>query len=184
MFSKSKTPSKTTNRSGVTLVEIMVSMFILGVGFTGLFSGFLHTRRLAQGSIYQNTASTIAYSYLEQLKSVEFSSLDDNPIIGLMSEGNDDSLNVSPTPTNFTTGNNATDVVNSFTIDINNTPSNEDDDMALRVFLYLDDITSEANGIGESRQIVIRYEADFIAAGYDQTFTNVIRSIRSETPTF
>lgn len=170
-------------KAGVTLVEVMVALFILGIGFTSLFSGFLHSRRLAQGSIYQNTASTIALSYLQQIKSIEFVALDQNPIRGLMSEGANLSLTVSPNVADASVGAN-TDIANEFTIDTNNTPAIEEDDMNLRIYLYLQDITDEANGIAKSRRITIRYEADFVAAGYTQTFKNVIRSIRSNVPTF
>lgn len=173
-----------SSKKGVTLIEVMVALTILGIGFAGLFSGFLHSRRLAIGSIYQNTAFTIANSYLEQLRSAEFITLDSNPINGLMSEGQNDSLDVSPTPSDVMVGNSATDIANTFTIDINNTPANETDDMTLRIFLYIDDLTNLGGGIENTRHIIIRYEADYLAAGYNQSFNNTIRVVRSEVPTF
>lgn len=186
---------KKSKKAGVTLVEVMVALFILGIGFSSLFSGFLASRKLAQGSIYQNTASTIAYSYLEQLKSVEFTALTpfesfDNTVLnadrvipGIMSEGGLGTLRLSPQAANHDTGAN-TDVVNTYTIDINNTPAIETDDMSLRIVLYVEDATDLPNDISESRRIILRYEADFVAGGYTQTFSNVLRTFRSKVPTF
>lgn len=175
--------SNARSKAGVTLVEIMVALFILGAGFTGLFSGFIQTRVLTQGSIYQNTAISIANSYMEQLKAIEFVALETNPIPNLVHEGSTGAMTTSPVINDFESGAN-TDVANTFTIDINNTPDVEEDDMTLRIFVYIDDLTDQANGIDESRKIVIRYEADYSALGRNSTFSNVLRSIRSDVQTF
>ncbi|MEO6211276.1 MAG: prepilin-type N-terminal cleavage/methylation domain-containing protein [Gemmatimonadaceae bacterium] len=55
-------------RGGFTLVELMVAVFLLGVGLAGLIATSSAISRMMGGSIRESTASTIAASRFERLR--------------------------------------------------------------------------------------------------------------------
>ena len=172
-------------RNGVTLVEMLVAMSILTMVGMGLLSGFVQTRRMTEGSIYLNSSTTIAQGYIEQLKNMEFSSLDENPLPTVIDQGTADPLTVSPNVVDVSVGDSATDVENVKLVDLNNTPADTSDDMRLSIVAYVENLTDESNKVGESRRISLRYTySQNNGAGGFLHYTNVISSIRSEVPTF
>jgi prepilin-type N-terminal cleavage/methylation domain-containing protein len=60
---------------GMTLSEVMVAVFILSLAILGILGVQMQSRRLTEGSIYQNTAITIVQGYLEQMKNMSINSL-------------------------------------------------------------------------------------------------------------
>ena len=66
-----------SEKAGVTLIEIMVAMVILGFSGLGLLSGLMQSRRYTELAIHENTALTIGQGYIEQMKNMEFASLDE-----------------------------------------------------------------------------------------------------------
>lgn len=167
----------------MTLIEVMFSLAILGIAASGVLSATLQSRRLSEGSIYQNTATTIAQGYLEQIKNMEFASLDLDVLPTLINQGAADTLNVSPWVADIDAGA-ETDVVNLKRIDINNTPDNEEDDMQMEIVAYIDDVTDQANGLGECRLIALRYKYTFATAGRTFESENTLWAMRSRVPTF
>ena len=167
----------------MTLIEIMVAMSIFTIVAFGTISGMLQSRRMTEGSIYQNTAATIAQGYIEQMMNMEFTLLDAPVITQLFSQGTDDSLTPSPLPSDPEVGNAATDVENVRRIDINNTPTDTGDDLTIRFVLYIEDLSDLAAGIGESRKIILRYRYTNPGASGSET-TNTLFNIRSRVATF
>ncbi|HEY4301367.1 MAG TPA: prepilin-type N-terminal cleavage/methylation domain-containing protein [Candidatus Didemnitutus sp.] len=60
---------------GMTLVEVVTALAILAMTLTGILAIQLQSRRLTEGSVYQNTAITIVQGYLEQMKNMDLNSL-------------------------------------------------------------------------------------------------------------
>ncbi|HVU18939.1 MAG TPA: prepilin-type N-terminal cleavage/methylation domain-containing protein [Candidatus Didemnitutus sp.] len=60
---------------GMTLVEVVTALAILAMTLTGILAIQLQSRRLTEGSVYQNTALTIVQGYLEQMKNMDLNSL-------------------------------------------------------------------------------------------------------------
>ncbi len=175
---------KLLDRSGVTLIEIMVAMVILGFSGLALLSGLMQSRRYTELAIHENTALTIGQGYIEQMKNMEFASLGEAVLPTLFHEGVADTLSVSPLPVDPTVGNSGTDIKNSKLIDIKNTPSDTSDDMNLDVYVYIEDITDAANEIGEARRIILRYEYTFSDGSRTVNNSETLYAIRSEVPTF
>ncbi len=173
-----------SEKSGVTLVEIMVAMVILGFSGLALLSGLMQSRRYTELAIHENTALTIGQGYIEQMKNMEFASLDQAVLPTLFHEGVADTLSVSPLPADPTVGNAGTDITNNKLIDIKNTPGDTTDDMSLDVFVYIQDVTDEANGIGQARRIILRYEYTFSDGSRTINNSDTLYAIRSEVPTF
>lgn len=75
---------KWSSTSGMSLVEVMISMVILSMFAATILASILLGRRLAEANIYENTALTVTQGYLEQIKSMEYkdvlASYDDNTI--------------------------------------------------------------------------------------------------------
>lgn len=55
----------------MTLLEVLFATAILTLAVGGLFATFLQSRRLTEGSVYQNAALTIVQGYIEQIKNME-----------------------------------------------------------------------------------------------------------------
>lgn len=55
----------------MTLLEVLFAVAILTLSVGGLFATFLQSRRLTEGSVYQNAALTIVQGYIEQIKNMD-----------------------------------------------------------------------------------------------------------------
>ncbi len=179
-----RTPRPRARGAGYTLVELMVSLVILGIMSLGILNGMLQARRLTEGSIYLGTATTVAQGYIEQMKNMDYRLLDKTTIPDFMSQGHLDSLVVSPFPVDPEVGNPDTDVPNSRALDINNTPENATDDLVIDYVVYIEDITDENNGIGNARRIVLRWSYLSNSPSGPHRFQNTLYAIRSKVPTF
>ncbi len=65
----------TSPKSGLTLVEVMAAAAVLGLVIVGVLAGLIQSRRLTEGSIYQNAALTVVQGYLEQIKESDFANV-------------------------------------------------------------------------------------------------------------
>ncbi len=174
-------PTNRSSKSGMTLVEIMVAMSIMTIIGFGTISGLLQARRMTEGSIYQNTAATVAQGYIEQLKNMDFALLDLPIIPDLINQGLPDSLIISDLPEDPEEGDEA-DVINVRKIDINNTPDHAGDDLELKIVAYIEDITDAAAGIGDARRLIVRYEYKNPSTG--AAMGNTLYCIRSRVSTY
>ena len=59
------------DQCGMTLLEVLFAVAILTLAVGGLFATFLQSRRLTEGSVYQNAALTIVQGYIEQIKNMD-----------------------------------------------------------------------------------------------------------------
>jgi type II secretory pathway pseudopilin PulG len=73
-------PSRSAPQSGrraprriraMTLVEVMFAVGVLTIAMGGLLATFMQSRRLTEGSVYQNAALTIVQGYIEQIKNMD-----------------------------------------------------------------------------------------------------------------
>jgi hypothetical protein len=55
----------------MTLVEVMFAVGVLTLALGGLLATFVQSRRLTEGSVYQNAALTIVQGYIEQIKNMD-----------------------------------------------------------------------------------------------------------------
>ncbi len=69
-------------QSGLTLVELMISIAVFALVAAGVSSATMMTSRIANGNIYENTAYMVAQGYAEQIKSIRYDEIRsalDNP---------------------------------------------------------------------------------------------------------
>lgn len=66
----------TTNNHGFSLVEVMIAMAVFSITAGGLASSALLTSRIAHSNIYRNTAFTVAQGYAEQIKSIQYMTIE------------------------------------------------------------------------------------------------------------
>lgn len=55
----------------MTLIEVMFAVAVLLLALGGLLATFMQSRRLTEGSVYQNAAVTIVQGYIEQMKNMD-----------------------------------------------------------------------------------------------------------------
>ena len=59
----------------MTLVEVLFAVGVLTIALGGILATFLQSRRLTEGSVYQNAALTIIQGYIEQMKNMDMGQL-------------------------------------------------------------------------------------------------------------
>lgn len=64
-------PPPARRASGMTLVEVALAMSILALSLGGILAALIQSRRLTEGSVFQNSALTIVQGYVEQMKNME-----------------------------------------------------------------------------------------------------------------
>jgi type II secretory pathway pseudopilin PulG len=57
---------------GLTLVEAMVTMSILGLFMMGFITSFIHSRRVTEASVLHAAATSVIYGIIEQLKALDY----------------------------------------------------------------------------------------------------------------
>lgn len=159
-------------------------MGVLALLSVGTISAAMQARRMTEDSIYLNTATAVAQGYIEQIKNMEFDSLDRAILPTLVNQGTDDPLQVSPAVSNPEIGNAGTDIINRKKIDLNNTPTNANDDMLMEFVVYITDLTNPGNGISNSRGIILRYNYVYTDSQRTRTYENILFTVRSEVQTF
>lgn len=204
--------SRQRRTRGMTLVELMIATTILALVVVGVLGSLLHSRRLSEGSISQNSAVAIVQGYIEQMKSMPFNEL---PYTEVLSDGTVstvsgvntavplyevptrlngatlDSLKIS-TSTAFPalstigiTAGTATDVLDNVkTIDVNMTPESTLDDLRLNLRVWVKDVSSEAINATQVRSITIHYAWQVNEGNRSRVHRGSVRTIRSSVPTF
>jgi len=161
----------------MTMAELVIGMAVFAITSAAAVSGLLHSRRLTESSLRQNTAQITAHGYLEQLKGINFALLDTTPVKLRFGNGDllDDNIVLSPLPRDPETAR-----PNVRRLDVNNTPADEDDDLVLTLVVYVEPVTESSNGSGPARAISIQYEwNEFSAAGL-RTRRASVSCIRSD----
>ncbi len=204
-------------RRAFSLVEVLVAAGVLTMLVGGLFAAMLQSRRLTEGSIFQNSANTIMQGYVEQIKNMEFADLPYLTKAGTISPGTvsgspatlltrsivrvvnaadgsvenqSDPLVISsattiPKPSTILDADTPADVVDNIKLfDINNTPDNPSDDLRLRVWIWINDISDDTRDATRVRGITIIYSWRVNGLKDTRSFVGTVRTIRSSVPTF
>jgi len=210
--------------AGFTLVEIIISMTILTIVIVGTLGALLQSRRLTEGSIYQNAALTVVHGYLEQIKEADFANIPYYKGTTFVPSGNTDpiqGLDTSLRPYAIKTLLNNTDVdthdeTNGETIsdyllissgnppdlasvvaggatpahvrnnlkliDVNQTTS-KNDDLNLRLWVWVQDASDPTFDATQVRSITIIYHWAMNGLPQTKWFKGSVRSLRSAVPT-
>lgn len=60
---------------GLSLVEVMCALFILGLVMLGLIGNFLQSRRVTESAVLHAAATSLVYGMIEQIKDLEYSTM-------------------------------------------------------------------------------------------------------------
>jgi type II secretory pathway pseudopilin PulG len=180
----------------MTLLEVLISLAVLSICLGGILSTLGQSRRLTEASIFQNSTVTILQGYIEQMKNMEYDQVTVSPASGastltiptLLDEATPDPLTVSsgtPPSTLPAIGTTPTGAVNnSRVIDINNTPSNPNDDLNLNLWIWVNDLTGTATNVQRAKSITIIYTWQFRDGNRIRSYRDTVRTIRSVVPSF
>jgi prepilin-type N-terminal cleavage/methylation domain-containing protein len=69
-----------SNTSGMTMVELMVTVVLFALFASGLLAGFIQTRKISESNLYEVSAQTIAQSIMEQIVRIPPSMLADSTL--------------------------------------------------------------------------------------------------------
>ena len=172
--------------------------------FAGLMGAFVQSRRMTEGSIYQNSAVTVILGYLEQIKNMDFVEIPyydgetlkrgsiatlDNQIYTQLDSDTLDVLMISPgTPilaSSVVPGTVPEGVVDNFKlIDINDTQDTTDDDLIMHIWVWIAPLDSQVAGVAPARSINIVYTWSFSNGNIKQAHVESVATIRSVVPTF
>ena len=211
-------------------MEIAISMTVLAMIMSGVIAVLIQSRRLTEGSIYQNSATTIVQGYIEQMKNMELADLPyytsggtlvagsgtdadanlsyynytsntlvtgpktgctaSNDISTRLDEATRDPLFISsgspPDISTITPGNAApTGVIDNVKlIDINQTPSTNADDLQVRLWVWVQDVTISGTSATTARAITILYQWRVKDGSRFRYSKGSVRTIHSDVPTF
>ena len=205
-----KTPLTTKpnhrSRRGSTLIELALGVSVMSVVFAGTLSAFVQSRRMTEGSIFQNSATTVIQGYLEQIKNIEFQDIpyysgstlmrgaittSDDTIYTQLDSDTLDVLRISSgtpiLPSAVTPGivPSVEGLVDNFkAIDINDTPDDTRDDLIMHIWVWVNPLDNAAAGVASSRSIKVVYTWSFNNGGIARTEVSSIATIRSVVPTF
>jgi Tfp pilus assembly protein PilV len=180
----------------MTLLEVLISLAVLSICLGGILSTLGQSRRLTEASIFQNSTVTILQGYIEQMKNMEYDQVTLSPASGvstasiptLLDESTPDPLTVSsgtPPTTLPALGTTPTGAANnSRAIDINNTPSNTNDDLNLTLWIWVQDLTGSATNVQRAKAITVIYTWQFRDGNRIRSYRDTVRTIRSVVPSF
>lgn len=83
---------------GYTLVEVLVSMLIVGIMIAGLVSGFMQTHQQAEWSAYNLAAQSLAMQPLEQARAAKWDAYATPPVDQLWNSNFPSTTNVLDIP--------------------------------------------------------------------------------------
>lgn len=104
----------------MSLLEVMIAVAIFAITATVATRALIGARYLSEKSVHKATVNTVVFGYLEQIATMQYSEVLQNPIPTRRENGTDDRLHVG--------------TWNYRTVDINNTPNDAADDMPVEVF--------------------------------------------------
>lgn len=148
-----------------SLVEVMVGTAILGLASIGLIGGILQARRMAENNVWFITAVTVAQGYVEQIKSMEYAEVGENPIPTRLDQEHSNPL--VPDEWNFKL------------VDLFDTPEKEGDDLRMWVHPVVTEITDAARRYEIT--LCFRWQAPASGGGF-RTYERRIDFIRSYVP--
>lgn len=189
------------------MIELAISSALLAVGVIAVFGSLLYSRRLSEGSIYQNAAVTVVQGYIEQMKNMEFTDLPYTTSAGVVMAGSGTTASEIPTRLNATTADplvistattlpdlstitvTASSALTGVTdnvklIDINNTPASTTDDLRLNVRVWVQDVTNAGISATQVRSITIHYAWQGGIGSNSRIYRSSVRTIRSAVPTY
>lgn len=91
-------PGSRADQMGYTLVEVLVSMLIVGIMIAGLVSGFMQTHQQAEWSAYNLAAQSLAMQPLEQARAAKWDAYATPPVDQLWNSNFPSTTNVLDIP--------------------------------------------------------------------------------------
>lgn len=94
---EAKPPSR-AEQTGYTLVEVLVSILIVGIMIAGLVSGFMQTHKQAEWSAYNLAAQSLAMQPLEQARAAKWDAYATPPVDQLWNSNFPSTTNILDIP--------------------------------------------------------------------------------------
>ena len=168
--------------AGLTLAEVLVSLGVLAFVATSIIGVTFQIRSMAEQAIYQNTALILAQGYVEQLRSLDFTTLH--------SAAQDSAVAlplVSASGTTLTSEAGSTLTNSSWTREVvfldENARGTAIQPLTFRFRPVLSSLAATTGGVAQGVEIVLHYETTY-NFGRTRTFTGTLRTVRSAIPTY
>lgn len=170
--------------AGLTLAEVMISLGVLAFVATSVIGVTFQVRSMAEQTIYQNTALVLAQGYVEQLRSLDYTTLnnaaqDSSGSVALPLAG--------ATGSNLTNESGGTLANSSWAREIvyldENAAGTPIQPLTFRFQPVLTSLASATSGTAQGVEIVVNYETTY-NFGKSRTFTGTLRTVRSAIPTY
>ena len=206
MFGKSapKQSSRRRKNRGSTLIEMAMGVSVMSVVFAGVMGAFVQSRKMTEGSIFQNSAVTVILGYLEQIKNMDFVEIpyysgntlmrgtiatNDDVLYTQLDSDTMDILRISTgtpiTAGSVTPGTVPAGVVDNYkVVDINDTPDTSADDLMMHIWIWIAPLDNPGSGVAAARSINVVYTWAFNNGNIQETNVESIATIRSAVPTF
>lgn len=171
-------------RTGMTLVEVMISLGIFAFVATSVVAVTFRIRSMAEQTVYQNTALVLAQGYIEQLRSLDYTTL---------AAAAQDSTGAVALPLINATGAVVTDTSGGVmgngdwaleTVFLDeNAAGTAIQPLQFRFRPVLTSLATATGGAANGVELTLHYETTY-DFGQQKTFTGTMRTVRSAIPTY
>ncbi len=175
---------KRQGQAGMTLTEVVIALGLLALLSASAISITFQVRSSAEQSVYQNTALTLAQSYMEQIRHLDYTTL---------KAVAQDTANAVILPLNNASGGTITPVSGSFfgnsiwsseTIYLDqNTQGQPIQPVTFKFRPVLTSLETATSDLASGVEIVIYYQTTY-NFGVARTFNGALRSVRSSVPAY
>lgn len=185
------------NQRGLTLIEVLIASAVMVIVFSGVVGALIQCRRLSENSIKQASSVAIVQGYIEQIKNMEYTNVFNSPDISstdiiqlptIRDQLTADPLTLSrgEAPTSLPAiGTSAAGAIDNIDdIDINNTPSDTNDDLRLNIWVWVKDLSVASSDIQDAKSITLIYTYEVKDGAKVRAYRDGIRTIRSIVPSF
>jgi prepilin-type N-terminal cleavage/methylation domain-containing protein len=169
---------------GLTLIEVMISLGIFALVATSVVAVTFRIRSMAEQTVYQNTALVLAQGYIEQLRSLDYPTLEraaqdatGTVALALVNAGG---ATVADTSGGVLGNGDWSSETVFLDENANGTPIQP---LQFRFQPVLTSLTTSTSGAASGVEITVNYQTTY-NFGHTQTFTGSLRTVRSAIPTY
>jgi hypothetical protein len=192
---------RTKGRTGLTLVEVMVSLTLLATIMLGFISAFMQSRRITESSVLHAAASSLFYGIVEQIKGLSYTELlpstavdDDAPadvkdfppymririnqdvtkwlrVVYTPAPGAPKAPDTTPGPTVTAASLGAIDNFLG-ALPLSTVTGTTSQDLALNLWIWIDEIPKTSDDVSDVKKITIVYTYSYMDGGYERVVRN------------
>ena len=167
---------------GMTIVEVIIALGLLAILSVSVISVTFQVRSMAEQTVYQNTALTLAQGYMEQVRHLDYTTLQSCALSATVPLPLDKTSGTPVVPESGTVFGNG--VWSNERVFLDQTASGTPiQPMDFRFRAVLTSLESATTNLASGVEIIIQYQVTY-DYGVRRVVNGTLRSVRSSVPTY